>query len=63
MGCFVINLVEYKILEIANLLEEEKGHEPSNGRESRRDSTREEIRILLQKLAVAEQVREPLRRT
>ena len=54
MGRSVINLVEYKILEIANLLEEEKGDEPSNGRERRRHGTREEIRIRLQKLAVAE---------
>jgi len=46
-----------------DLLEEEKCHEPSNSRESRGDGTREEVRILLQKLAVAEQVGEAFRRT
>jgi hypothetical protein len=48
---------------VANLLEKEKGHEPGDDRESRRYGTREEIRVLLQKLAVAEQIREPFRRT
>jgi len=46
-----------------HLLEEEKCYEPSNSRESRGDGAREEVRILLQKLAVAEHVGEPFRRT
>ena len=63
LGNSVISLVHHKTLENANLLEEEKGHEPHNGRESRRHGTREEIRVVLQKPVVAEQVGEPFRRT
>jgi hypothetical protein len=62
-GRSIINLVEYKMVGIPNLLEEEKGHDPSNDRESRGHSAREEIRVLLQKLVFAEQVREPFRWT
>lgn len=48
---------------VTNLLEEEKGDEPGNDRVSRGHSARKEIRVLLQKLAAAEHVREPFRRT
>ena len=58
----IINLAQHKMIESANLLKEEKGHEPSDDREGCRHSAGEEIRVLLQKPAVAEQTREPLRR-
>ena len=47
---------------IANLLEKEKCHEPSNNRESSGHSAWEEIRIFLQELAVAEHLGEPFHR-
>jgi len=49
-------------LRVTYLLEEDTGHDPSNDRESRRHSTREEVRVLFQELAVTEQVGEPFRR-
>ena len=63
LGRSIINLVEYKMGGIPNLLEKEKGHDPSNDRESRGHSTREEIRVLFQKSVVAERVGEPFRWT
>ena len=59
----VIDLIRYKTPESANLLKEEKCHKPSDDRESCGYCTRKEIRALLQKLAVAEQAGESLRRT
>ena len=58
----IISLIQYKAVKSANLFKEEKGHEPSNNRESRGHSARKEIRVLLQEFAVAEQAGEPLRR-
>ena len=63
LGNSVISLVRHETLENANLLVEEKGHEPYDGRESRRHCAREEVRVLLQKFVVAEQVGEPFCRT
>ena len=51
-----------KYLRVANLFEEDKGHKPSNDRESGRDGAGEEVRVLFQKLVVSEQAGEPLRR-
>ena len=48
---------------VTNLLEEEKGDEPSNDGESRRHGTREEIRERLQKRVVAKQAGESFRWT
>jgi len=48
-------------LRVTYFLEEDTGHEPSNDGEIRRHSTREEVRVLFQELAVTEQIGEPFR--
>ena len=62
-GNSITNPGRHKALEKTNLLLEENGHDTYDGRKSRRHSAREEIRVLFQKLAVTEQVGEPLHRT
>ena len=52
-----------KYLGITNLLKEEKGDKPGDDREGCRHSAREKVWIVLQELVVAEQLREPRRRT